>query len=287
MYIYFEMIFPEKFTDHYASKFRDGDCPLRKQVEYSAEEEVKDDSSMDDPVGDKDAEIDRGILQKYKGRLLVLASNSCAINCRFCFRRNMSYEKHKDLPQRLAGILEKDKTIKEVIFSGGEPLMLKNGELRAFFRVIPKNVNIRIHSRMPVVLPERFSHILLEMLKPLGMRLIFVSHINHPNELDEQSRRIFSYLAWSKVKLLNQSVLLRGVNDSPEILAKLSEKLCSQGVLPYYLHQLDRAQGTVHFEVPIKRAKSIFAKLKGLLPGYLVPRLVTEIKGKKSKTWIA
>jgi EF-P beta-lysylation protein EpmB len=281
------MIFPEKFSEHYASKFMGSDCPLRKQVQYSEEEEVKNGHSENDPVGDKNAEIEIGILQKYKGRLLVLASSVCAINCRFCFRRNMRYEKYKNLPQKLAEVLKNDGTIKEVIFSGGEPLMLKNGELRAFFSVIPRNINIRFHSRMPVVSPERFTPILLEMFKHLGMRLIFVSHVNHPNELDEQSEKIFKYLAACRVKLLNQSVLLKGVNDSSEILAALSEKLFLQGVLPYYLHQLDRAQGSMHFEVPIERSKAIFAELKGLLPGYLVPRLVREIKGRSSKTWIA
>jgi EF-P beta-lysylation protein EpmB len=287
MYIYFEMIFPEKFSDYYASKFKDGDCPLRRQAEYSKEEEVKHRFSKNDPVGDKNAEIEAGILQKYKGRLLVLASGECAINCRFCFRRNMRHQKYKDMPQRIANVLEKDKTIKEVILSGGEPLMLKNGELRAIFKIIPKSVNIRIHSRMPVVSPGRFSYILLDMLRSLGKRLVFVNHINHPNELDEESEKIFRYIAAGRVKVLNQSVLLKGVNDSPEILAELSERLSSQGVLPYYLHQLDRAQGSMHFEVPIKRAKAIFAELKSLLPGYLVPRFVREIKGKSSKTWIA
>jgi EF-P beta-lysylation protein EpmB len=280
------MIFPEKFSEHYASKFMGSDCPLRRQVQYSEKEEVKSKQSENDPVGDKNAEIECGILQKYKGRLLVLASNVCAMNCRFCFRRNMKHEKHKDLPQKLAEILKKDKTIKEVILSGGEPLMLKNGEIRSLFSVIPQNINIRIHSRMPVVSPERFTPILLEMFKRIGTRLIFVSHINHPRELDVESEKIFRYLAASRVKLLNQSVLLKGVNDSPEILAELSETLCSQGVLPYYLHQLDRAQGSMHFEVPIDRAKAIFAELKGMLPGYLVPRFVKEVKGKSSKTWI-
>jgi EF-P beta-lysylation protein EpmB len=280
-------LFPEKISHCYASKFENHNCSLRSQVEYSAKEKAKCRGYKKDPVGDKMAEIENGILQKYKGRLLVLATGECAIRCRFCFRRNMRYKKSNDLPQRLAKILEKKQTIKEVILSGGEPLMLKDSELKALFKAIPKNINIRIHSRMPIAMPKRFTPTLLNMLKQLGTRLIFVAHVNHPNELDAHSKRVFEHLRLRKAVLLNQSVLLKGVNDRAEILATLSEKLFSQGVLPYYLHQLDRAQGAVHFEVPIKTAKAIFAELKGMLPGYLVPRFVKEVKGKNSKTWIS
>jgi len=276
----------EKFSTCYASKFGAGNCPLKKQVMLSAEENAKRKGFSSDPVGDKDAEIESGILQKYKGRLLVLASGECALHCRFCFRRNIRQKKIDGLPQKLAKILKRDKTIKEVILSGGDPLMLNDDELGSLLYAIPKNINIRIHSRMPIAMPKRFSPSLWHLFKRLGSRLIFVAHANHPGELDGKSKKIFERLRECKATVLNQSVLLKGVNDSAKILAELSEKLFSQGVLPYYLHQLDRAQGTAHFEVPQKKAKAIFAELKELLPGYLVPRFVKETKGKKSKTWV-
>jgi EF-P beta-lysylation protein EpmB len=277
----------EKFSNCYASKFGANDCPLKKQVMFSAKENIKIKGFSSDPVGDKNAEIESGLLQKYKGRLLVLASGECVVHCRFCFRRNIKQKKIDGLPQKLAKILEKDKTIKEVILSGGDPLTLNDYELRTLLNAIPKNLNIRIHSRMPIAMPNRFSPSLWHLFKWLGSRLIFVSHVNHPSELDRKSEKIFKRLKECKATVLNQSVLLKGVNDDVKILTELSEKLFSQGVLPYYLHQLDRAQGTAHFEVTQKKAKVIFAKLKELLPGYLVPRFVKETKGKKSKIWIA
>jgi len=276
----------EKISPCYASKFKAGNCPLKKQVMLSSKENAKKKGFSSDPVGDNDAEIESGILQKYKGRLLVLASGDCALHCRFCFRRNIRQKKIDDLPQKLAKILEKDKTIKEIILSGGDPLMLTDYELNSLFNAVPKNLNIRIHSRMPIAMPNRFSPSLWRLFQHLGSRLIFVAHANHPSELDGKSKKIFERLKECKATVLNQSVLLKGVNDNAGILAELSEKLFSQGVLPYYLHQLDRAQGTAHFEVPQKKAKAIFAELKELLPGYLVPRFVKEAKGKKSKTWI-
>ncbi|MDR2731796.1 MAG: hypothetical protein LBB36_01090 [Fibromonadaceae bacterium] len=164
--------------------------------------------------------------------------------------------------------------------------MQSNMELQSVFNAIPAHLRIRIHSRIPIALPNRFTPALQRLFKQLGSRLIFVSHVNHPNELDKESEKIFKQLHKYGATLLNQSVLLKGVNDNAEILASLSEKLFSQGVLPYYLHQLDKAHGTAHFEVPLKTAKIIFAELKELLPGYLVPRFVKEIKGARSKSWL-
>jgi len=249
------------------------DCTsLLRQFKLNAKEKVKTRGFKKDPVGDREAEISDGILQKYRGRLLVLVSDKCAKQCRFCFRKNQPVKKAS--PEALRKIL--DKSIKEVILSGGDPMMLKKSELQKFFEVIPTHVKIRIHTR--IIKSNGLQH--------LGARLIFVSHINHPDELDEKTAKNFSKLAKCGATLLNQSVLLKGVNDNAKILAELSEKLFSQRVLPYYLHQLDKAQGTAHFEVPIKKAKQIVNELKELLPGYLVPRFVKEIKGKKSKTWI-
>ena len=283
----FFMLFPEKISARFASKFTKGkNCPLKMQVKFSAKENVETSGFENDPAGDKKAEIECGILQKYKGRLLVMASSECALHCRFCFRKNMNRENVENLPTKLQKILKKDKSIKEVILSGGEPLMLGNNELQAIFNVMPEHLKIRIHSRAFTALPNRFTPALLHLFKKLGRRLIFVAHVNHPNELDKKTERIFCSLAKSGAVILSQSVLLKGVNDNAKILAELFEKLFSQRVLPYYLHQLDKAQGTAHFEVPIKQAKIIFKELKEILPGYLVPRFVKEIKGKKSKEWI-
>ena len=262
-------------------------CLLRKQFEFSERENAKTRGFKKDPVGDREAEVESGILQKYKGRLLVMASNKCAVHCRFCFRKNMQKRSIPNLPEKLHEILKKDKSIKEVILSGGDPLMLGNKELQAFFNAIPKPLRIRIHSRIATTLPGRFTPALQRLFKQLGSRLIFVAHINHPGELNKKSEKIFRNLSKYGATLLNQSVLLKGINDNVKILAELSEKLFSQRVLPYYLHQLDKAQGTAHFEVPIKRAKEIFKELKELLPGYLVPRFVKEVKGRGSKVWIS
>jgi EF-P beta-lysylation protein EpmB len=281
------MLFPEKISACFASKFAVGkNCPLKMQVKFSSKENIKTSGFASDPTGDKKAEIENGILQKYNGRLLVMASSECALHCRFCFRKNMEKKNTENLPAKLRKILEKDKSIKEVILSGGDPLMLGNNELQAIFEAIPKNMRIRIHSRLPIALPSRFTPALLHLFKKLGSRLIFVTHVNHPSELDKESERIFRSLAKSGAFILSQSVLLKGINNNAKILAELFEKLFSQRVLPYYLHQLDKAQGTAHFEVPIKEAKTIFNELKENLPGYLVPKFVKEVKGKKAKTWI-
>jgi EF-P beta-lysylation protein EpmB len=281
------MPFPEKISRHYASKFIAGTrCPLKMQVKFNAKEKAKAKGFTQDAVGDAKAQIKSGILQKYKGRLLIMASGCCAVHCRFCFRRNLQQKKNSNLLAQLAKILKKDKNIKEIILSGGDPLMLKNDELRAIFNIIPQHLKIRIHSRIPVALPSRFTKPLQRLLKQLGSRLVFVSHINHPNELDLESKKIFSKMRKHGITLLNQSVLLKGVNNDAKILAALSEKLFSQHILPYYLHQLDRVQGAAHFEVPIKEAKKIFKELKENLPGYLVPKLVKEAKGAKAKVWL-
>jgi len=281
------MLFPEKISACFASKFSVGkNCPLKMQVKFSEKENIKKNGFVCDPTGDKKAEIESGILQKYKGRLLVMASNECALHCRFCFRKNIEKKNIQNLPAKLHKILKEDKSIKEVILSGGDPLMLGDNELQAIFESIPKNVKIRIHTRLPVALPSRFTQTLLHLFKQMNQPLIFVVHVNHPNELDKKSEKIFRTLTKMGIVVLSQSVLLKGVNDSAKILTELFEKLFSQGVLPYYLHQLDKALGTAHFEVPMKRAKSIFRELKENLPGYLVPKFVKEVKGARAKVWI-
>jgi len=193
----------------------------------------------------------------------------------------------QNLPAKLHKILKEDKSIKEVILSGGDPLMLRNNDLQAIFKAIPKNIRIRIHTRLPVALPSRFTPALLHLFKQLGSRLIFVAHVNHSNELDKKSEKIFRSISKLGIVILSQSVLLKGINDNAKILTELFEKLFSQGVLPYYLHQLDKADGTAHFEVPIKQAKSIFRELKENLPGYLVPKFVKEVRGERAKVWIS
>ncbi len=263
--------------------------PLLRQVLPTAHEDEEKEGFLCDPVGDDTAAVESGLLQKYSGRALLLASFQCPIHCRFCFRRNMPGERFATGRERLAPslrVLERRPDIRELILSGGDPLMLPAEELDYLFgrlRTLDNLLRIRIHTRLPIADPDAVDETLIRVLRAAGKPLVIVLHTNHPNELNDETERAASKLAACSTYLLNQSVLLKGVNDSADTLVELSEKLFSQKIMPYYLHQLDRAKGAHHFEVPIFEGKLLVEELRLRCPGYLVPRYVQEIPGMTSK----
>ncbi|MDG4595085.1 MAG: EF-P beta-lysylation protein EpmB [Candidatus Contendobacter sp.] len=243
-----------------------------------------------DPVGDRAAQAASGVLHKYHGRVLLIVTGACAVHCRYCFRREYPYTEFQagadDWRPALA-YLAGDSNLREVILSGGDPLSLSDRRLSALLAAldrIPHLERLRIHSRQPIVLPERVDEGLLNALAGTRLRLVLVVHANHPREIDADVRAALARLAAAGVTLLNQSVLLRGVNDSVAVLAELSEALFAARVLPYYLHLLDPVRGAAHFDVNEIEASAIIKTLRRRLPGYLAPRLVREQPGQLAKT---
>ncbi len=225
-----------------------------------------------------------GLLHKYQGRVLLVVTGACAVYCRYCFRRYYPYSK-SNLTRALAEI-KQDKTIKEIILSGGDPLTLsdeKLAELITDIAAIPHIQRLRIHTRLPIILPERVTTQLLTTLTGTRLPTVIVVHANHPNEIDEQVGQALQSLVMAGVIVLNQSVLLNQINDTVDILIKLSETLFNYKVLPYYLHTLDKVQGAAHFDVSIEKTLELQEALQIALPGYLVPKFVTEIVGKEYK----
>ena len=244
-----------------------------------------------DPVGDKQAMPLPGLLHKYHGRVLLVATGACAIHCRYCFRRHFPYGDAR--PGDWRGALDyiaNDGSIREVILSGGDPLTLSDGrlaDLTSGLDAIPHVKRLRIHTRLPVVLPARIDGDFMTWLTRLRLDKVMVIHANHPNELDDEATAALARLKAAGITLLNQAVLLQGINDDAAVLADLSERLFAAGVLPYYLHQLDKVQGAAHFEVDDERAMSIHRQLLIRLPGYLAPRLVREQAGEAYKSPMA
>lgn len=276
----------------FAAKMRYGDIhdPLLRQVLPLTEEEILAPGYNIDAVGDLMARGATGVLHKYRGRALLVATGSCAINCRYCFRRHFPYAEETAAAgqwQDAIDYLRNDASIHEAILSGGDPLSLttpKLVKLTDALRNIPHLKRLRLHSRLPVVLPERIDGELLQWLSALPWPVSLVLHVNHANELGDDVARALQSLRRAGITLLNQSVLLAGINDDGETLRSLSEALYEQGVLPYYLHQLDRVQGASHYAVSDARAMAVHRELMASLPGYLVPRLVREIKGEPNKS---
>jgi len=266
------------------------DDPLLRQVWPSAEELEPAPGFGSDPVGDQAAGMGPGILQKYPGRMLLIVTGACAINCRYCFRRHYPYQDSNIGHQAWWKVIERiqcNPDIDEVILSGGDPLSLSDHRLEELVQgldSIPHLKVLRIHTRLPVVLPERITSQFTKLLTSSRLQPVLVLHLNHPREMVQPLRQRLQRLRTQGVTLLNQSVLLCGVNDSPALLARLSKALFDAGVLPYYLHLLDRVQGAAHFQVSEQTACRIQQQLRALLPGYLVPRLVQEIPGEMSKT---
>lgn len=235
-----------------------------------------------DPVGDLAAEAVPGVLHKYRGRALLINTGACAIHCRYCFRRNFPYADHQlnHSQEALAlDYLRNDATLKEVILSGGDPLLLSDARLAAFLQkldAIGHLQRLRIHTRLPIVLPARVTENLLKLLSGVGKHVVLVVHCNHANEINPRVGSALDTLRKAGIMLFNQSVLLRGVNDSAAVLCSLSEALFAHGVVPYYLHLLDKAAGTGHFEVPEAHARGLMKDVQTALPGYLVPKLVRD-----------
>jgi EF-P beta-lysylation protein EpmB len=242
-----------------------------------------------DPVGDRNAAAAPGVLHKYHGRVLLTATGACAIHCRYCFRRHFPYAEENPARnnwQSAIDYLARHPEAEELILSGGDPLMLDTPELERLhkrLRTLPQLKRLRLHTRLPVVLPERIDTALLDWLRSLPWQTVVVIHANHANELDGPVLGALTALKETGVTLLNQSVLLRGVNDEPTALVQLSERLFELGVMPYYLHLLDRVAGAAHFEVGEATALALHQTLRRSLPGYLVPRLVREIEGLPNK----
>jgi EF-P beta-lysylation protein EpmB len=230
-----------------------------------------------------------GILHKYHGRVLLTATGACAVHCRYCFRRHYPYAEANasvDDWQAALDYLSRDTSVSEAILSGGDPLTLSDRRLGRFVFALERLSHIRrlrVHTRLPVVLPARVDDRLLEWVSSTRLKTVLVIHANHPNELDDEVRAGLARLKHAGVELLNQSVLLRGVNDSADTLVALSEALIEAGVIPYYLHLLDRVDGAAHFEVSEAHARHLQAELTARLPGYLVPRLVREVAGAPAK----
>lgn len=243
-----------------------------------------------DALEEADAHVAPGVLQKYDGRALMIATGACAVHCRYCFRRHYPYgeepRRMDDWEPAFEAIAEDD-SLKEILLSGGDPLMLTDERLGQIWRrleAIPQLRRVRLHTRLPIVLPDRVTESLLKLLTESRLTPIVVVHANHPNEIIGDCAVALRKIVRSGVSVLNQSVLLRGINDSVESLAELSERLIDLGVMPYYLHQADRVRGTAHFAVPDETAKKLIAELRRRLPGYAVPRLVREIPGEVHKT---
>ena len=284
--------FPLRVPLAFVARMRRGDArdPLLRQVLPIDEEDQPAPGFELDAVGDGAARAAPGVLHKYAGRALLVTTGSCAVHCRYCFRRHFPYAEDNAGADRWAGAIEylrADPSIHEVLLSGGDPLSLSTARLRELteaLRTIPHLRRLRLHTRLPVVLPDRVDAELCAWLASLPWPVTVVLHANHANEFDAGVDAACSRLRATGASLLNQAVLLRGVNDSVEALAALSERGFAAGVLPYYLHQLDRVQGAAHFEVPDAEARSLHAALAAGLPGYLVPRLVREIPGESGKT---
>ncbi len=278
---------PRSFADKV--EYNNAKDPLLLQI-FPVQEELQSVSGyLKDPLEEARYRSQPGLLQKYHGRVLLVVTPSCAIHCRYCFRRHYPYQDKGHIASQLTDNLQQiqqDNSIEEVILSGGDPLSLSDSKLAVLFKELQsiKHLKrIRIHSRYPVVEPERISKPLLNILKQSRLQVIMVLHINHAREIAADNQDVFSQLLQHRVLLFNQSVLLKGVNDSVPVLRDLSEILIKHHIIPYYLHMLDRVQGSAHFEVSDEAAMKLFSQLRAQLPGYMLPRLVRELPEKPAK----
>lgn len=267
--------------------------PLLAQVLPVIAEMQLDDDYSKDPLDESNHNPIAGIVHKYLNRLLLIVSPACAINCRYCFRRHFAYQENrqsKDQWQQALTYIRSHTDINEVIFSGGDPLTANDhflGWLAEQIAAIPHIKRLRIHTRLPVVIPSRINESFLRWATSSRLKPIMVLHINHSNEIDDEVADAIKRLLNVGIKVLNQTVLLKGINDSSTVLSALSERLFDCGVSPYYLHLLDPVQGASHFDIEPEHAGQIYRELQTMLPGFLLPKLVREIPGELSKTIIA
>ena len=267
----------------------DPDDPLLRQVLPAAAELADEADYVDDPVGERSALRAPALLQKYRGRALLITTSACAVHCRYCFRREFPYAEQSGESPRWSEALAEiraDASLEEIILSGGDPLSLSNARLESLtgaLAAMPHVRRIRVHTRQPVVLPSRVDAGLLQWLRASVLPTVLVLHVNHPNELDAELAAACGKLRATGITLLNQTVLLAGINDDVDVLSKLSRRLFDAGVLPYYLHALDHVRGASHFAVSDERAQALAGQLAAQLPGYLVPRLVREVAGAPAK----
>jgi EF-P beta-lysylation protein EpmB len=283
--------FPLRVPRGYVARMQKGNPadPLLRQVLPLGEELLSTEDYNSDPVGDLAAMAIPGLLHKYAGRVLLITTAACGIHCRYCFRRHFPYIEAKaamDNWQAALDYIAADTSIHEVILSGGDPLSLSDQRLSRLvdrLAAIPHLKRLRLHTRQVIVLPERVDAELLDWLADCRLQTVMVVHANHANEINDEVAAALQRLASVNISLLNQAVLLRGVNDEVNKLAALSERMFENHVLPYYLHQLDRVKGAQHFEVSDTQAIKLVQQLRERLPGYLVPRLVKEKAGESSK----
>ena len=286
--------FPLRVPLSYAARMRKGDPadPLLLQVLPLHAERTDVAGFEPDPLRETGV-ASRGVLKKYRGRALLVTTPACPVHCRYCFRRHFPYADQvaaKDRWEPALRALRGMTDVTEVILSGGDPLSLANPRLGELLRLIEglEHVDtVRIHTRFPIVLPERVDPGLLKLLADTPLNTVMVTHCNHSNEIDRSVHAALDAVAETGTHLLNQSVLLKGINDSADRLESLSRALFNCGVLPYYLHLLDPVSGAAHFDVPASRGMELIEELRRRLPGYLVPRLVREQPGEPSKTAIA
>ena len=289
-----DQLFELRVPRPYLSRIEKGNLedPLLKQVLPLGAEVRLTEGYSTDPLAEQVSNPHRGLVHKYHGRVLLVVAPSCAINCRYCFRRHFPYAENNPSRrewQDTFDYIKADPTINEVIYSGGDPLASSDRQLQWLTEqliAIPHIKRLRVHSRLPVVIPQRITDDTLKWLAHPQLQSVLVLHINHANEIDDQVRASIKKLRGAGVTLLNQSVLLKGVNDSAQTLAQLSEALFAEGVLPYYLHLLDKVQGAAHFDLPEERGIALHRELQGVLPGFLVPKLTREEPGADSKTLI-
>ena len=287
----FPLLVPRPFL----SRLRRGDPldPLLLQVLPQELEEAEHPRFSRDPLGEARSTAPAGGLQKYQGRLLMVTVGQCGVHCRFCFRRHFPYTKGPPRLPRWAQVLQavqRDLSLREVILSGGDPLTLDDDELAWLVERIAGIEHVkrlRVHTRMPIVIPQRVTEGLIRVLRSTRLVPLMVVHVNHPAEIDSAVAGALATLVDHGIPLLSQSVLLRGVNDSADVLCALFERLVELRVMPYYLHQLDPVAGAAHFEVPEDRGRALMAEVRCRLPGYAVPRYVRETPGAPCKEILA
>jgi EF-P beta-lysylation protein EpmB len=287
--------FPLLVPQPYLDRMRKGDPndPLLRQILPQATERTPTPGFIADPLGEFQTADRSSLLRKYYGRVLIITTGACGVHCRFCFRRHFPYQTSAevaDVWESALRAIAADPSISEIILSGGDPLTLPDpilAQLAQRLNVIPHLRRIRVHTRLPVMIPQRVNEDLLAWLRAGRLLPFMVVQVNHPAEIDDQVASAFARLVDDGVSLLNQAVLLRGVNDRVDVLAELCQRLVDLRVMPYYLHQLDAVAGAAHFEVPIATGIRLIAELRTRLPGYAVPRYVREIAGGLSKELLA